>query len=175
MSALDFVWELKEDLVQILTAWGFMFLNAVQSTFSPMSTIHSPPTDTTGEAEDIKSMTYRNDSSVEQPQTIETSKKVSKKSSWSMSNSFTATFKMEVKAGIPEIVEVSTGFSFSVGTESTYSLEETDERTETVSNAIKVPPKKKVDVNITIGRATFDMPYTGTVKITCKNGSVFSV
>ncbi len=90
-----------------------------------------------------------------------------------MSNSFTATFKMEVKAGIPEVVEVSTGFSFSVGTESTYSLEETDERTETVSNTIKVPPKKKVDVNITIGRATFDMPYTGTVKITCKNGSVF--
>ncbi len=89
-----------------------------------------------------------------------------------MSNSFTATFKMEVKAGIPEVIEVSTGFTFSVGTVSTHSLEETDERTETLSNTIKVPPKKKVHVCITIGRATFDMPYTGTVKITCKNGSV---
>ncbi len=89
-----------------------------------------------------------------------------------MSNSFTATFKLEVKAGIPEVIEVSTGFTFSVGTVSTHSLEETDERTETLSSTINVPPKKKLHVCITIGRATFDMPYTGTVKITCKNGSV---
>ncbi len=89
-----------------------------------------------------------------------------------MSNNFTATFKMEVKAGIPKVLEVSTGFTFSIGTVSTHSLEETDERTETLSNTIHVPPKKKVHVCITIGRATFDMPYTGTVKITCKNGSV---
>ncbi len=66
-----------------------------------------------------------------------------------MSNSFTATFKMEVKAGIPEVIEVSTGFTFSVGTVSTHRLEETDERTETLSNTIKVLPKKKVHVCIT--------------------------
>ncbi|KAK2913341.1 hypothetical protein Q8A67_001740 [Cirrhinus molitorella] len=35
-----------------------------------------------------------------------------------------------------------------------------------------VPSIKKVDVDITIGRAVFDLPYTGTVKITCRNGSV---
>ncbi len=89
-----------------------------------------------------------------------------------MCNSFTATFKLDVKAGIPEVLEVSTGFTFSVGTESTHSLQETDERTKTLSNTINVPPKKKVHVSITIDRATFDMAYTGTVKITCKNGSV---
>ncbi len=153
---------------------GFMFLNAVQSTV--LTNVNYPtinqliPQVT---VEEIKSITYENDSSVEQPQTIITSKKVTKTSSWSMSNRFTATFTMEVKAGIPKVLEVSTGFSFSVGTERTYSLEETDERTETLSNTIKVPPKKKVDVNITIGRAMFDLPYTGTVKITCKNSSVF--
>ncbi len=153
---------------------GFMFLNAVQSTV--LTNVNYPtinqliPQVT---VEEIKSITYENDSSVEQPQTIITSKKVTKTSSWSMSNRFTATFTMEVKAGIPKVLEVSTGFSFSVGTERTYSLEETDERTETLSNTIKVPPKKKVDVNLTIGRAMFDLPYTGTVKITCKNSSVF--
>ncbi len=152
---------------------GFMFLNAVQSTV--LTNVNYPtinqliPQVT---VEEIKSITFKNDSSVEQPQKIESSKKVTKKSSWSMSNSFTATFNMEVKAGIPKVIEVSTGFTFSVGTVSTHSLEETDERTETLSNTIKVTPKKKVHVCITIGRATFDMPYTGTVKITCKNGSV---
>uniref|UniRef100_A0A673GYA3 Jacalin-type lectin domain-containing protein n=1 Tax=Sinocyclocheilus rhinocerous TaxID=307959 RepID=A0A673GYA3_9TELE len=122
--------------------------------------------------EEIKSVTYRNGSSAEQPQKIETSKTLTKKSSWSMSNSFAATFSVEVKAGIPEVVDVSTGYSFSVGSESTYSLEQTDERKETLSYTINVPPKKMVDVDITIGRAVSDLPYTGTVKITCKNSSV---
>ncbi|XP_052456802.1 aerolysin-like protein [Carassius gibelio] len=152
---------------------GFMFLNAVQSTV--LTNVNYPtinqliPQVT---VEEIKSVTYRNGSSAEQPQKIETSKKVTKTSSWSMTNSFTATFSVGVKAGIPDVVEVSTGFSFTIGTESTYRLEQTDERTETLSNTINVPPKKKIDVDITIGRATFDLPYTGTVIITCKNGSV---
>uniref|UniRef100_A0A9J8ANJ5 Uncharacterized protein n=1 Tax=Cyprinus carpio carpio TaxID=630221 RepID=A0A9J8ANJ5_CYPCA len=54
----------------------------------------------------------------------------------------TLTFNVEVKAWIPEIQEVS--------------IEFTDERTETLSNTVDV----------------FDLPYTGIVKITCKNGSV---
>ncbi|XP_051756147.1 aerolysin-like protein [Ctenopharyngodon idella] len=156
-----------------IDSMGFKFLNAVQST--ALTNVSYPtinqliPKVT---VEELKSITYQNDSSAKQQQTIETSKKVIKKSSWSTSKSFTATFSMEVKAGIPEVAEVSTGFSFSVGTESTYSLEHTDERTETLSTNVEIPPKKKVDVAITIGRATFDLPYTGTVKITCKNGSV---
>ncbi|KAK9972380.1 hypothetical protein ABG768_025687 [Culter alburnus] len=89
-----------------------------------------------------------------------------------MSYSFTETFSVEVKAGIPGILEVSTGYSITIGEESTYSLEQTDEITETLTTTVDVPPAKVVNVDITIGRATFDLPYTGTVKITCKNGSV---
>ena len=55
-----------------------------------------------------------------------------------------------------------------------YRQEHTDERTETLSTDVDVPPGKKMDVSVTIGRATFDLPYTGTVKMTCKNGSVFA-
>jgi len=68
--------------------------------------------------------------------------------------------------------EVSSLFSVSVGSESTYSQEHTDERTETLTTDLEVPPGKMVNVSIIIGRATFDIPYTGTVKITCKNGGV---
>ncbi|XP_016091601.1 natterin-like protein [Sinocyclocheilus grahami] len=156
-----------------IDSMGFMFLNAVQSTV--LTNVNYPTINQLipkVRVEEIKSITYTNDTSAKQQQTVETSKKVIKTSSWSMTNSFTATFSMEVKAGIPEVVEVSTGFSFSVGSESTYGHEYTDEKNETLTTTVDVPPRKKVDVDITIGRAAFDLPYTGTVKITCKNGSV---
>ncbi|XP_056113848.1 aerolysin-like protein [Rhinichthys klamathensis goyatoka] len=157
-----------------IDSMGFMFISAVESTVLAnvqYPTLHQLIPKVT--VEELKSVTFRNDSSAIQHQKIETSKKVTKKSSWSTSKSFTATFSMEVSAGIPEVVEVTTGFSFSVATESTYSQENTDERTETLTTDVEIPPKKKLDVSVTIGRATFDMPYTGTVKMTCKNGSVF--
>ncbi|XP_051539541.1 aerolysin-like protein [Myxocyprinus asiaticus] len=152
---------------------GFLFLNAVQSAI--LTNVNYPTINQKVpqvSVEELKFITYTNDTSVSQTQIIETSKKVITKSSWSVSNNFTATFSVEVKAGIPEIAEVSTGFSFTVGTENTYSHEKMAERTETLTSNIEVPPGKKVDVDITIGRSSFDLPYTGTVIITCKNGSV---
>ncbi|KAL6464913.1 hypothetical protein MHYP_G00272300 [Metynnis hypsauchen] len=97
---------------------------------------------------------------------------IGKKSSWSVTNKMEFIFSMEVKAGIPEVAEVSTGFSFTLGTESTYGLENSEEKTELLSFPVHVPPGKKMKVDITIGRATVDLPYTGTVEITCLNGSV---
>ncbi|XP_048011008.1 aerolysin-like protein [Megalobrama amblycephala] len=152
---------------------GFMFLNAVQSTV--LTNVNYPTINQLipkVAVEEIKSMTFRNNSSVAQKQKVESSKKVTSTSSWSVSESLTATFSMEVKAGIPGIAEFTAGYSISVGHESTYSQEQIDERTETLSTDVDVPPGKKVDVNVTIGRASFDLPYTGTVQITCKNGSV---
>ncbi|XP_073693583.1 aerolysin-like protein [Garra rufa] len=156
-----------------IDSMGFVFLNAVQSTV--LTNINYPtinqliPKVT---VEELKSVTYKNSSSIAQKQTVETSKTITTKSSWSVSSSFTATFSVEVKAGIPGLAEVTAGYSISIGVESTYSREHSEERKETLSTAIEVPPKKKVDVGITIGRATFDLPYTGTMIITCKNGSV---
>ncbi|XP_056318638.1 natterin-like protein-like isoform X1 [Danio aesculapii] len=152
---------------------GFMFLNAVESVV--LNNVSYPTVNQLTpqvEVEDLKSATYKNRGYVKLQQSIETSKKVIKKSVWSMSETFSAAFSMEVKAGIPKILEASTGFSFSVGTEGTYSLEQTEERTEKLTTTLEVPPQKKVVVNISIGRATFDLPYTGTVKIICRNGSV---
>ncbi|KAJ4923527.1 hypothetical protein JOQ06_021593 [Pogonophryne albipinna] len=152
---------------------GFMFLNAVKRTvlmdvnYPTMSQVVPQVT-----VEEIKSVTYDNNTTVDQVNQIESSKKITKKSSWTVTNSMEATFSMEVSAGIPEVMEVSTGFSFTMGTESSYNLENTDERTETVTFNIHVPAGKKVKADITIGRATTDLPYTGTVKITCNNGSV---
>ncbi|XP_034080745.1 aerolysin-like protein [Gymnodraco acuticeps] len=152
---------------------GFVFLNAVKSTVLmdvKYPTMHQVVPQVT--VEEIKSITYSNDTSVPQEHTIESSKKITKKSSWTVTNSMEATLSMEVSAGIPEVMEVSTGFSFTVGTESSYSLENTEERMETMIFPIHVPAGKKVEAEFTIGRATTDLPYTGTVKITCQNDSV---
>ncbi|KAK7177176.1 hypothetical protein R3I93_001224 [Phoxinus phoxinus] len=152
---------------------GFMFINTVESTV--LTNVHYPTLHQLipqVAVEELKSIDFRNDSSAVQHQKIESSKKVTKTSTWTTSKSFTATFSMEVKAGIPAVAEVTTGFSVSVGTERTYSQENTEERTETLTNDVEVPPGKKLHVDVTIGRATFDMPYTGTVVMTCRNGSV---
>ncbi|KAI4796328.1 hypothetical protein KUCAC02_026848 [Chaenocephalus aceratus] len=152
---------------------GFMFLNAVKKTvlmdvnYPTLSQVVPQVT-----VEEIKSIVYTNNTSADQENKIESSKKITKMSSWTVTNRMEATLSVEVSAGIPEVMEVTTGFSMTVGTESSYHLENTDERTETVSFTISVPAGKKVKAEITIGRATINLPYTGTVKITCNNGSV---
>ncbi|XDV19388.1 hypothetical protein PO909_024871 [Leuciscus waleckii] len=154
---------------------GFMFLKAVESTV--LTDVHYPtlhqliPKVT---VEEIESLSYRNNSSTTQNQTLESSKTINKKSSWSVSASLSATFKMEVKAGVPAVAEVTKGYSVTIGFQGTYGQQNTEERTEKLITNVDVQPGKKLDVSITIGRATFDLPYTGTVKMTCKNGSVFA-
>ncbi|KAI7790277.1 natterin-like protein, partial [Triplophysa rosa] len=154
---------------------GFLFLNKVESVI--LTNLSYPTLDLVKPnvaLEVIQSSTYKNETSVSQEQTIESSKKITQSSSWSTKESITSTFSMEVKAGIPDIVDVSTGFSLEIGTENTYSKEYTDERTETQTFKIDVPARKKVDVHITIGRCSFDLPYSGTVMVMCENGSVFT-
>ncbi|KAL1277120.1 hypothetical protein QQF64_023793 [Cirrhinus molitorella] len=154
---------------------GFLFVKPIQSVV--VSNVSYP---TLSEmipkvaVEELKCVTFRNDTSVGQRQTIETSKKITKTNSWSVSENLSSTFSVEVKAGIPDIAEVSIGFSTTVGVENTYSSAYTTEITENLSTNIDVPPGKKVDVTITIGRCSFDLPYTGTMIMTCKDGDVFS-
>ncbi|KAK2850859.1 hypothetical protein Q5P01_007135 [Channa striata] len=156
-----------------IDSFGFRFINAIKSTVLTnvnYPTIHQviPQIAT----EEIKSLTYTNQSDVSQSYKVETSKKITKKSSWSVGCKMEATFSIGVKAGIPEIAEVSAGFSFTVGVECSYGLENSEEKTETLSFPVQVPPRKTVVVDVTIGRATVDLPYTGTVEITCYNDSV---
>ncbi|XP_036415312.1 aerolysin-like protein [Colossoma macropomum] len=152
---------------------GFRFINTIKSTVLTninYPTLHNviPQVAT----EELKSTSYENDTSVTQQYTLETSKKVIKMSSWSVTNKIESTFNVSVKAGIPEVARIDSGFSFTEGFQSTYSLEYSEEKEEKLSFPVQVPPGKTVDVKITIGRAAVDLPYTGTVKITCYDDSV---
>ncbi|XP_065133731.1 aerolysin-like protein [Paramisgurnus dabryanus] len=154
---------------------GFLFLDKIQSVV--LTNVKYPTLSQMKPCvtlEEMISSTYKNETSVSLEQTSGSSKKITKSSSWSTKESVTRAFSMEVKAGIPGIVEVSGGFKYTVGTENTYSREHKDERTQTESFKIVVPPKKKVDVHITIGMCSFDVPYTGTIKVTTEDGAVLN-
>ncbi|XP_069044307.1 aerolysin-like protein [Lepisosteus oculatus] len=156
-----------------IDSMGFIFINSIESTV--MTNMEYPTLNQVipqVKMEEIKSMKYTNSSSVAQEYTLETSKTITKTSSWSVTNNMQFTFNMQVKAGIPELAEVSTGFSWTVGTEDTYKLENKTETTEKLSFKIQVPAGKTMEVAITLGHANVDLPYKGTVKVTCRNGSV---
>ncbi|CAN0124077.1 aerolysin-like protein [Lethenteron reissneri] len=155
-----------------IDSMGFIFINAIKSSViqdMKYPTMHQILPNV--QMEEIKEMEYKNDTSIVQSYTFESSKKIIKKSSWSTTNKIESTFSLSVKAGIPEVMEVETGFSFTVGSESTHAVEESEEKTETLTFPVTVPTHKTVTVVANIGRADIDLPYTALLRITCMNGA----
>ncbi|XP_047656461.1 aerolysin-like protein [Tachysurus fulvidraco] len=153
--------------------FGFIFINTVKSvqlTNVVYPTIHDViPKVPVGE---IKSMSYQNNTSVTQEYKIETSKKIIQISSWSVKGKMESAFSLEVNASIPCLVKEESRYELNIGVEGTYASETSDEKTDLCTFPVKVPPGKTVDVRITLGQATIDLPFTGIMKITCHNGSV---
>ncbi|XP_053507360.1 aerolysin-like protein isoform X1 [Ictalurus furcatus] len=152
---------------------GFMFIKNIKSaklTNVEYPTLHDVIPKVA--VREIKSMTYHNNTTETQEFRIETSKKVTQKSSWSVTGKLEFTVSLEVKAGIPLIVAGQTTYELKSGVEGTYASETSVEKMELFSFPVKVPPGKTVDVNITVGQATIDIPFNGIVKITCYNDSV---
>ncbi|NVH43677.1 aerolysin-like protein [Petromyzon marinus] len=155
-----------------IDSMGFLFINAIKSSViqdMKYPTMHQVLPNV--QMEEIKEMEYKNDTSVVQSYTFESSKKITKTSSWSTTNKIESTFSLSVKAGIPEVMEVETGFSFTMGSESTHAVEESEEKTETLTFPVAVPPHKTVTVVANIGRADIDLPYTAMLRISCVNGA----
>ncbi|KAF6728615.1 Natterin-like protein [Oryzias melastigma] len=152
---------------------GFLFINTVKST--ELTSVNYPSINNVTPkivTEVIQSSTYTNDTEAVQSYTAETTITVTTKSSWSLPNKMESMFSVIVQAGIPEVVEGPNGSIFIVGPVSSYDLENTKETSEHFSCPVQVLPKKSVEVDITIGRVTVDLPYTGTVEVTCDNGGV---
>uniref|UniRef100_A0A8C4SK64 Aerolysin-like protein n=1 Tax=Erpetoichthys calabaricus TaxID=27687 RepID=A0A8C4SK64_ERPCA len=153
---------------------GFMFIKSVRSAVmkdAEYPTLHQVVPSVN--VEEIKSMSYNNMTSAEQQNILQISKTITKKSSWSVTNSMETSIGMSVKASIPEVVEIGTEFSFKLGTAITQELENTETRTETLTYDIKVPSGKTMDIQVTIGRANIDLPYNATVEITCLDGAIY--
>ncbi|CDQ92317.1 aerolysin-like protein [Oncorhynchus mykiss] len=151
---------------------GFVFINAVNSTVLtdmkyPTLSLFKPQVT----PEYVKSISHHNDTSLVQEESITYSKTVTKTSSWSVSNKIESTLNVSVKAGIPDLVEVSSGFSLTVGGEHSSKLEKSESITESDTINVKIPPGKTMDVEITVGKAHINLDYEAIVKVTCMNGS----
>ncbi|XP_035611635.1 aerolysin-like protein [Oncorhynchus keta] len=151
---------------------GFLFINTIKSSVMtdmeyPTLSLYKPQVT----PEYVKSVSHHNDTSLVQEESITYSKTLTKTSSWSVSNKIESTLNVSVKAGIPDLVEVSSGFSLTVGVEQSTSLQKTETITELDTIKVKFPPGKIMDVEITMGKANIDLDYRAKVKVTCMNGS----
>ncbi|KAM9506571.1 aerolysin-like protein isoform 1-T5 [Salvelinus alpinus] len=151
---------------------GFLFINNIKSSVLtdmryPTLSLFKPQVS----PEYVKSLSHHNNTSLVQEESISYSKTLTKTSSWSVSNKIESTLSVSVKAGIPDLVEVTSGFSLTVGVEHSTSLQKTETITESDTINLKIPPGKTMDVEVTVGRANIDLDYEANVKVTCMNGS----
>ena len=116
-------------------------------------------------------MSFHNDTTAVQEQKVAYSRSVTKSTTWTTSSKIESTVSMSVKAGIPDLVEVTGGFSLTVGSEQTSSVTTSETITESDEVNVKVPAGKTVTIELSVGRAAIDLAYSATVKITCLNGS----
>ncbi|CAN0121489.1 aerolysin-like protein [Lampetra fluviatilis] len=155
---------------------GFLFINSVKCSELinvTYPTLHKQLPKV--QMEEIKSLSYKNTGSVPQTYKMETSKTVTKTSSWSISNKLEATVSISVSAGIPDVADVESGFSFTVGTESTHAVENSESKTELLSFDVTVPAGKTTAIDVNIGRAEIDLPYKGTVRMSLLNGATYHI
>ncbi|XP_078470960.1 aerolysin-like protein [Lampetra planeri] len=156
-----------------IDSMGFLFINAIKSSvIQDMKYPTMRQVLPNVQMEEIKEMQYKNDTSVDQSYTFESSKKINKTSSWSTTNNIAFTFSLTVNAGTPKIVEAGGGFSFAEGIESKHKVEESEEETDTLTFSVSVPPHKTINVVATIGHVKIVLPYTALLRITCVNGAI---
>ncbi|XP_059916239.1 aerolysin-like protein [Gadus macrocephalus] len=155
-----------------MDSMGFLFINAIKSSVLtdmtyPSLAMYTPQVN----KEYIKSVTYQNDTAADQEEKFTYSRSVTKSTTWSTTTKIESTVSLSVTAGIPEVAEVSAGFSLTVGAEQTSSMTKEETITESDEVNVTVPAGKTVSVEASVGRAVIDLPYSATVKITCLNGS----
>lgn len=127
--------------------------------------------------EELKSVTYKNDTSEQQKYTLSTERTLMFKEAWSQTTGLEFVYSVKVKAGIPEVVEVEAGYSFKVSVSSTYSQENTETKSEKWEFPVTVPAHQTIEAKVAIGRADISLPYQAKVRVTTTDGNqwVFNV
>ncbi|XP_056442067.1 aerolysin-like protein isoform X2 [Gadus chalcogrammus] len=151
---------------------GFLFINAIKSSVLtdmtyPTLALYTPKVN----KDYIKAVSYHNNTTEAQEHKLAYSRSVTKSTTWSNTVKIEGTVSMSVTAGIPEVVEVSGGYSVTAGAEHTSSMTSSETITESDEINVTVPAGKTISVDVSVGRAVIDLPYSATVKIRCMNGS----
>lgn len=157
---------------------GFVFVKPIkQSTMIDMDypTIGSESPNV--RPENLASVTYQNGLDEPQEYSFQASKKLTYKESWSITAGMEFAISYKVSAGIPEIAQAEAGYSFKVSVSGTYGQENTEEKSETWTFPVKVPPHTDVEATMSIGHADISLPYNAKVKIVTTDGAelIFAV
>uniref|UniRef100_A0A8C5BQX6 Aerolysin-like protein n=2 Tax=Gadus morhua TaxID=8049 RepID=A0A8C5BQX6_GADMO len=151
---------------------GFVFINAIKSAELTDLTYPSLPGYTPQvNKEYIKSVSYHNGSTATQEHKFAYSRSLTKSTTLSTTNKIESTVSVSVTAGIPDLVEVSGGFSMTKGAAQTSSMTSSETITESDEVKVTVPAGKTMTVEVSVRRAVINLPYPATVKIRCMNGS----
>ncbi|XP_059915544.1 aerolysin-like protein [Gadus macrocephalus] len=151
---------------------GFLFINAIKSSVLtdmtyPSLAMYTPQVN----KEYIKTLSHQNDTTAAQEHKCAYSRSVTKSTTWSTTTKMEGTVNMSVHAGIPKLVGGSGGFSLTTGAVLLSTMNSSETITESDEVNVTVPARKTVSVDLTVGRADINLPYSATVKITCMNGS----
>ncbi|NP_001291101.1 uncharacterized protein LOC105009886 [Esox lucius] len=155
-----------------IDSMGFLFISPIRTSVLtdmryPNLAMFTPQV----KKEYIKSVSFHNNTTAPQNQTVQYSRTMTKSSSWTTTNKIESTINISVKAGIPDLVEVSSGWSLTVGQQRSSSMSNQETITEADTATVKIPPGKTVSVEMSVGRAVIDLAYSAVVKVTCLNGS----
>ncbi|XP_061884640.1 aerolysin-like protein [Entelurus aequoreus] len=150
---------------------GFVFLNTIKSsvlTNVKYTTLASYKPQVTKEY--IKSVSYTNNTTKPQVQKCTYSRSVTKSTAWTTKTKIEGKLDLTVKGGFPTMMDVSRGFSLTLGREKTSAMTHKETITESDEVSVTVPAGKTVNVELSAGRADIELPYSSTVIITCLNG-----
>lgn len=108
-------------------------------------------------------MVYNNALPTTQTYELNVSEMITKKSCWSFKTGIESTINVSVKGNIPQICEVTAGWSIKAWAEATYSKENTTAKVKTWKFPVTVPGNSNVRATVTMGVANIDLPYTGKI------------
>jgi hypothetical protein len=155
---------------------GFIFLKPVKnSTLKEVSypNLNSSLVATTPFI--LDSLTIDNQQgSVAQESTLEGRQELEETREWSNSTGIEMSITSSVKAGIPEIVDVSIETSVKVSNTFTFGRSQTKKITKSASHKITCPPKSLLKASLTTYQDTLDIDYTGKVELEFQDGDRFS-
>lgn len=152
---------------------GFIFVRPVRD--SVMVDMHYPTLGITAPSvspQELYSTVYDNKLDVEQKYTVTTERELIHTESWQKTVGFEAALSISVKAGVPKVFEGSAGWQFKIGDERTWKQENVEKKTEKWEFPITVPAGKKVEINVSIGRADVSLAYQAKVRLTTTDNSV---
>jgi hypothetical protein len=119
----------------------------------------------------LKEGIVENDSSSSIDQALSFSHSYTATKSWSNSIGLKVGVKTTVKTGVPFLVEGKVELSFEASY--TYNWGETvaDQKTDSWTATLKVPPHSRVRVQATVMESTIDVPYSADLTIVRSDGS----